>query len=520
MIFLKRLIVLSTFWARKFENIFKTSRFIYEGGYYYTKKRDKKEKIIYPKVYLKQDNFKLYASFELAGRKFQDRFTKVAPFLEVMYFSDFADKVDTTNFVTYEFNSNASLGRIKVEEVEATNEKGIRLSKDFWWDWNEAPHLLIVGVTGGGKTVFLRAVLLALAKLGVVQIGDPKRADFVTLADLPVFKDRIHFELEDIANMFIEANEIMDKRYDFINKKAKEMGHHDLRPWYEYDLEPMFIVCDELNAFTESLSYRLLEPVYTAMTNIVLKGRQAGVFFIPVMQRPTTSNIPPNVRENMGLRISQGSLDSSGNMMTFGDINAEKNFKTLKVDSLGRKVRGRGYIAFKDMLAREYYAPIWDGKFSFYEAFEKMPRIELPDFDGVNDDQVETQNDPEIKNRDIERKFKMLDNSLYSKSELISEVGMDEKTYKTYQLILNKLKYPFTRNEKGHIGYNDEEIAMFDYVYQVAKESGKPVKEIFRTYLKTIGKTPEDVSRSPKSDSAGLGQDGVSAEGAGASPHP
>lgn len=505
-IFTKKLLVSSSLWARRFENIFKMSRFLYEHGYYYTKKRDNKDKITYPKVYLKQDKFKTYASFELGGRKFQDRFMKVSPFLEVMLFSDYADKVDSSDFVTYEFNSNASLSRIDVSEVEASHDKGIKISQDYWWNWNDLPHLLCVGTTGGGKTVFLRSLLLGIAKLGVVWIGDPKRADFVKLKSLPVFQDRIFFERTEIVEMFVRAEKIMDQRYDLINKRSDDLGHEDLAPWYEYGLEPFFILIDELNAFTESLSFQERPLFDTALNNLVLKGRQAGVFVIIAMQRPTAANIPPNVRSNMGLRVSQGNLDSSANLMAFDEINAQKNFRTITRDVLGRKIRGRGYIAEKGSLAREYYSPFYDKKvFSFYSEFKQLERKELPDFTEMNIETV-------VESEGTEKEEIMSENNQYTKTELMSELGLDEVTYKKFQNSLKFLSYPFMTNDKSHIVYSDDELAMFDYVYQENQKSGKAIKSLFKLYLETLGLAQEDVDRSPISEAQGIGQDGGQAE--------
>ena len=45
---------------------------------------------------------------------------------------------------------------------------------DVTWDYIEEPHLLIGGGTGGGKTVVLMTIIYALAKIGFVDICDPK----------------------------------------------------------------------------------------------------------------------------------------------------------------------------------------------------------------------------------------------------------------------------------------------------------------------------------------------------------
>ena len=77
-------------------------------------------------------------------------------------------------------------------------KQGIRLMKDVYWDYISEPHLLIGGGTGGGKTVVLMTLVLALAKLGFIDLCDPKNADLARLKDVPVFKKKVFTSKEAI----------------------------------------------------------------------------------------------------------------------------------------------------------------------------------------------------------------------------------------------------------------------------------------------------------------------------------
>ena len=59
--------------------------------------------------------------------------------------------------------------------------------KDVSWDYIEEPHLLIGGGTGGGKTVVLMTIIYALAKIGFVDICDPKNSDLAGLKKIQSF---------------------------------------------------------------------------------------------------------------------------------------------------------------------------------------------------------------------------------------------------------------------------------------------------------------------------------------------
>jgi DNA segregation ATPase FtsK/SpoIIIE-like protein len=84
------------------------------------------------------------------------------------------------------------------------------------------PHLLIAGGTGGGKTVLLRSILNGLLREGLVEILDPKQADFVSLAELPVLQDRVVFEVADMINKIIEFKENMEIRYATMRQLQKK----------------------------------------------------------------------------------------------------------------------------------------------------------------------------------------------------------------------------------------------------------------------------------------------------------
>ena len=140
----------------------------------------------------------------MAGNRFQEKFKKIASELETTFFMDFMEVQDDIKFKTYKLAYSAFLNRIKVTDVNYS-DKGIQLMKNLYWNPIDDPHLLVVGGTGGGKTVLLRTLIRAMAKVGVVDIGDPKQADFVTMAEQRAFEGRISYE---------------DRRYSFYDRKS------------------------------------------------------------------------------------------------------------------------------------------------------------------------------------------------------------------------------------------------------------------------------------------------------------
>ena len=368
------------FFFQKIERLAKLAFFLKENGYTYTKKVKTEsgtvDKVTFPTVYLKQNRYDLEVAFKMAGNKFQDKFKKIGSDLETTFFMDFMEVQDDIKFKTYKMAYSAFLNRIKVTDVEYS-DKGIQLMKNLYWNPIDDPHLLVCGGTGGGKTVLLRTLIRAMAKVGVTDICDPKQADFVTVAEQKAFEGRISYEVEDIVSMIERAVQIMFARYAYMRQKREENGDKDLRKFYEYGLEPYFLVCDEYNALCAMLDFQTRQRLDNAMGQFLLLGRQAGCFAVIAMQKPSREDLGSKLQANINFRISVGRLDEVGYDLAFGEVNRNKEFKYVKYLG-GKRVYGRGYASVYGEVAREFYSPLLEKGFSFTDEYEKIERRENP----------------------------------------------------------------------------------------------------------------------------------------------
>lgn len=368
------------FFFQKIERLAKLAFFLKENGYTYTKKvktdSGTRDKVVFPVVYMKQNRYDLEIAFKMAGNKFQDKFKKIGSDLETTFFMDFMEVQDDIKFKTYKLAYSAFLNRIKVTDVEYS-DNGIQLMKNLYWNPIDDPHLLVVGGTGGGKTVLLRTLIRALAKEGVVDIGDPKQADFVTMAEQKAFEGRIAYNAEDVVAMIERGVDIMFSRYAYIRQKRAENGDKDMKKFYEYGLEPYFLVCDEYNALCAMLDFQTRQRLDNAMGQFLFLGRQAGCFGIIAMQKPAREDLGSKLQANINFRISVGRLDEISYDLTFGEVNKNKEFKYVKFVG-GKRVYGRGYASVYGEVAREFYSPLLEKKFSFYDEYEKIERRENP----------------------------------------------------------------------------------------------------------------------------------------------
>lgn len=449
------------------------SRFLLENNLYLSKKikRENKisEKIELPQVYLKQSPYRIEISFILEGNKFQDRFLNLGSTLEVMFNGDFRNKTFDKRFIKYEIAINRIDSRISIDNVIVKGSK-LQLMKDVIWDFIEEPHLLIGGGTGGGKTVVLMTIIYALAKIGFIDICDPKNSDLAGLKKIPVFHNRVFTSKEDIINCFKENVEFMEKRYKLMSSSHKFQAGKNFT---HYDMKPKFILVDEWAALMAKIDrdYSQQAELMEYLSQLVLEGRQAGVFIIFAMQRPDGEFIKTALRDNFMKRLSVGHLESTGYDMMFGDANKTKEFK--KLDEInGIRIKGRGYIANNGDLAGEFFSPYvpLDQGFSFYEAYSQIPVIEFEgeEFSAFEEFQSQTKTKKETQESDME-----LETTNRTLKDFSDEYNLKMATLRKIIYLLEEEGMTFERSESAILVEPFQEKLLLEILSQFDEDGRK-----------------------------------------------
>ncbi|HDY5089388.1 TPA: cell division protein FtsK [Staphylococcus aureus] len=289
----------------------------------------------YPTLFYKRRRKTFVIHVKKDGSRFQDDYLELESIIEPMFNCELVEKRHIGRYLRYEFMPLKYKKRIVMEGTEAPEttyyDTKIYITHQILWDFVKAPHALITGVTGGGKTYFLFYMIRELFKRDAeVRLLDPKVSDLSFMKNV-IGAEKVADTKGQIFKQLREANEEMEHRFRMMSEsKQYQLGSN----FRNFDLPPYFVIFDEVTAFTSTLDKKELQEMNDYLINIIMKGRQAGVFMFLTAQRPDADVIKGNVRDQLGLRVSMGNLSADGYRMTFGQTG--KAFQPIHESDIGR----------------------------------------------------------------------------------------------------------------------------------------------------------------------------------------
>lgn len=192
----------------------------------------------------------------------------------------------------------------------------------FMVDLTKAPHMLVAGATGQGKSVGLNAIVTSLlykkhpSELKFVII-DPKKVEFAIyapiekhfLAKLPDASDAIITDVSKVVQTLNSLCVEMDTRYDllrkagcrnikeynakFINRQLNPKNGHRFMPY-------IVIIIDEFGDLIMTAGKEVELPI----CRIAQLARAVGIHAIIATQRPTTNIITGTIKANFPARVA------------------------------------------------------------------------------------------------------------------------------------------------------------------------------------------------------------------------
>lgn len=223
--------------------------------------------------------------------------------------------------------------------ILGTDANGLPIPLDI----AKAPHLLIGGSTGSGKSVCINNIIIQLIdkltvdKLKLIFI-DPKRVELSQYKQLPNCKGFASEpkEIDDLLELVVQ---IMDDRYKAIEREKKR-HNQELKKPFPY----MIVVFDE---YTKGISKKASNLVQ----EIARKGRASNIHLIIATQRPDRSIIDGQLKANCPTRIAfhlQSNTDSRVLLDRGGAETLAGNGDGLLYDAFGNLYNFKGlYISDK-----------------------------------------------------------------------------------------------------------------------------------------------------------------------------
>ncbi len=193
----------------------------------------------------------------------------------------------------------------------------------FMFDLTKAPHLLVAGATGQGKSVGLNAIITSLlykkhpAEMKIVLV-DPKMVEFSIYAKIDKhFLAKVPDEsaspiITDTSKVVRTLNSLcveMDARYELlmaagernIKDYNKKFLARKLNPEKGHKFMPYIVVIiDEYGDLIMTAGKEIELPI----ARIAQKARAVGIHMIIATQRPTTNIITGTIKANFPARIA------------------------------------------------------------------------------------------------------------------------------------------------------------------------------------------------------------------------
>lgn len=199
-------------------------------------------------------------------------------------------------------------------------------------DLAKAPHMLVAGTTGSGKSVLVNSFLLSMLlkytpdELRLVLI-DPKQLELANYGDIPHLLTPVITDMKDAVAALTWCVNEMERRYQLMSKlrvrkisefnKKVEAAEAEGEPIYDplwhinqsvsqdkppklKSLPTIVIVADEFADMIMQLGKTAEEPI----VRLAQKARAAGIHLLLATQRPTVNVVTGLIKANIPARVA------------------------------------------------------------------------------------------------------------------------------------------------------------------------------------------------------------------------
>jgi S-DNA-T family DNA segregation ATPase FtsK/SpoIIIE len=211
-----------------------------------------------------------------------------------------------------------------------------------------APHTLIAGSTGSGKSVLMQNIILGIACTNTtaqakIVLIDPKLGvDYFAFEGLPHLQGGIIDAQDNAIQTLNKLVGEMDRRYAVL-KENKVSNIFDLnqKPNPTERLPFLWIIHDEFAEWMMTPQYA--DAVSDIVGRLGVKARAAGISLVFAAQRPDANVMPMQLRANLGNRLVLRVDGEGTSEIALGEKGAER---LLGKGHLAAKLEGAAEIIF------------------------------------------------------------------------------------------------------------------------------------------------------------------------------
>lgn len=220
-------------------------------------------------------------------------------------------------------------------------------------DISKAPHMLIAGTTGSGKTIFLYSIIVSLLKKYPLEeleflIVDPKQTDFVFFEDLPnLYGGHVVTDAEEALELIQRINDVdKENRMAQIRScRSRDIDSYNAKN-PENRMKRLVIIIDEYADLIQTAEMQGNRKEFEKFLSMLAqKVRSLGIHMIIATQRPSANIVTGVLKANIPYRISfrlpshtdsQTILDMSGaeNLLGKGDMLLVTESDTIRMQGL------------------------------------------------------------------------------------------------------------------------------------------------------------------------------------------
>ena len=213
---------------------------------------------------------------------------------------------------------------------------------------SNAPHTLIAGSTGSGKSVLMQNIILGIActntteQANIVLIDPKQGVDYFAFEGLPHLRGGIIDSQDAAINTLNELVGEMDRRYTVLKaNRVSNIFDLNKKATATERLPFLWVIHDEFAEWMMTPDYS--DTVSDIVGRLGVKARAAGISLVFAAQRPDANVMPMQLRANLGNRLVLRVDGEGTSEIALGERGAER---LLGKGHLAAKLEGEPQIIF------------------------------------------------------------------------------------------------------------------------------------------------------------------------------